>query len=185
MTFTWSRTADTYSDLHLSERRCSRRIPIYWNNGNYLFLCNGCFVPTFSLEKWGKFATVKSLRLRSAMISSFFSFTHFLSRFSSQDCGVSNPRRTRNTSWFSAISYSSTGSTQRRDQTRWLIDVIRPPGAWPTYGPLSRGCSQQDLPCQYFLGHSQNQRSWDLSVQRRSGSTFKALGISQLSLALK
>jgi len=41
---------------------------------------------------------------------------HFHTRFSSgEDRGGSSPRRSRNTSRFSAISGSSTGSTPRRD----------------------------------------------------------------------
>jgi len=33
-------------------------------------------------------------------------------------------------------------------------DVVRPPGPWTTSGPLSRGCSQQDLPRQSFLRYA-------------------------------
>jgi len=64
-------------------------------------------------------------------------------------------------------------------------DVSTPPGPWTTSGPLSRGFSQQNLPRQSFVGHSGHMAeptcSWDLSM-RRSGSTFRALRISQLRL---
>ena len=33
-------------------------------------------------------------------------------------------------------------------------DVVTPPGRWTTSGPLSRECSQQDLPCHPFVGNS-------------------------------
>jgi len=33
-------------------------------------------------------------------------------------------------------------------------NVVTPPSLWTTFGLLSRGCSQQDLPRQSFLGHS-------------------------------
>ena len=52
---------------------------------------------------------------------------------------------------------------QQQSQFPWLHtmtgpskvgDVVRPPGLWTTSGPLSSGCSQQDLPRQSFLEHS-------------------------------
>jgi len=37
---------------------------------------------------------------------------------------------------------------------RKVGDVVILHGPWTTFGPLSRGFSQQDLPHQSFLGHS-------------------------------
>ena len=54
-------------------------------------------------------------------------------------------------------------------------DLVSPPGAddlWIAF--------PQDLPRQYFLGHSgqwPNQRSWDLSIQRKRVLTIRALWI--------
>jgi len=64
---------------------------------------------------------------------------------------------------------------------RKVEDVVTPPSPWSTSGPLSRGFSQQDLLQQSFLGHSGHVAKptfMDLSIQR-SGSTFRALQISQ------
>jgi len=65
-------------------------------------------------------------------------------------------------------------------------DVYITPRPWKTSEPLFRGFSQLELPRQSFVGefseHGRN-RYIDicaLSIQRRCGSTFRALRISQL-----
>jgi len=57
------------------------------------------------------------------------------------------------------------------------------PGPWSTYGPLSRGCSQQDLPRQSLLGYFYYMAEKNIGEVRlfgRSGSTFRTCN-SQLS----
>jgi len=109
-------------------------------------------------------------------------FIQFHARFSSREgCEGSSPRRTCNVSRPTAISDGSAGSTPRRDPARLEMKSLHL-GLWTTSEPLFRGFSQQKLPRQSFVGHSgkwPNQYICAPSI-RRSGSTFKALRISQL-----
>jgi len=90
-------------------------------------------------------------------------------------------RRIWNTSLSTAISDSSTGSTPRRDQARPVMQLLqlglrRPLGCSPV-GFANRSCLTS--PSCGILDAWPNYRGCDLSI-RRSGSTFKALRISQL-----
>ena len=72
---------------------------------------------------------------------------------------------------------------QYKDRPSEAGDVIMPPGPWWTSGQLSRGCSQQNLPCQSswdIIVTRWKHRHWDLSIRKRNWSIFRVLGNSEL-----
>ena len=96
-----------------------------------------------------------------------------------------SPTRTRNNSRSTAISDTVALLAPDQDRTKQgrRYSHSTPPGTWTTSGTLSRGCSQQAMPFQSFLGHSGHmaEPSWGLSI-RKSGSTFVVLRISSCAL---
>jgi len=109
-------------------------------------------------------------------------FIHFHTYlFSHEDCVGSSPMRTRNTSWFSAISNAFAGSSLHQDGTKQGRGCNPSHGPWPDSEPPSLGCSQQDLSHQSFLGHSDHRIIVvEFSPSDKSGSTFRAFPISPL-----
>ena len=82
-----------------------------------------------------------------SFFSIIFSFIPFHPLFlSKRDDSL---RETQNTLRLSAISY-----TLHQDAPSKVGDVIVSLGPWSTPWPLPRGCRQQGLPLQIFLGHS-------------------------------
>jgi len=92
----------------------------------------------FAIEKVGYY-NVKLNPIHS------FSYLQYLSF--PEGCRGSSPMMTRNTSRFSAISDS-------KDEIMQGQKCDLPRGPWSDSGPLSLGCSQQDLPRKSLLGHS-------------------------------
>ena len=107
-------------------------------------------------------------------------FNHFHTHFFSGEVrGGSTLRRTRNTSWSTAFSDSSAGSTPRRYQAR-SEKYVTPPGLWTTSGEdVVRRTCLTNLSWDILVTRT-HKRSWDLSIQKESGSTFRALRISHL-----
>ena len=115
-----------------------------------------------------------------------YTFIHFYTRFSSRDDRRTAAIKSRNTSRFSATSNNFDGSTPWRNQAR--SDMYSHHLLWSITVPLSSGCSPEDSPHQSFLVYSgdvADHCSVDISIRRRSGSTFKVLQISQLRTFLR
>jgi len=89
---------------------------------------------------------------RKFQCRSTYSFTHFRAHFSlgrvagAAILGGPNMPHDQQQSQFPWV-HTKMGSTK-------VSDVVRLPGSWTTSGPLSRGCSQKDMPRQSFLPHS-------------------------------
>jgi len=85
---------------------------------------------------------------------------------------------TRNTSRFSEILVVLLVPRQEETVASQVGDVVTPPGPCSTSGPLSLGCSQENLPRRSFLWHS-GHVSEHLSI-RISGLSLRIVRISQL-----
>jgi len=112
---------------------------------------------------------------------------HDYSRFSIRESwGESIPRKSRNTSWSTAISASSSGSTPKMGPTK-VRDVVMPPGPWSITGLLPVGLvSRTCLGNLYWdiVDKRPNQRSWDFDSER-SVPRFRTLRLSQLGTLLR